>query len=270
MNKRLLLQLLVVWIFTGNQIQSIDSVTVYNCSGKPIFVKNVVPLLKTGKSGVINADQSAHYKEKSNYDGSGDINLRIFNGTSNSGAYLYISIKKDITTIDEYYNANGLAISNSWYQKTPSINNVSLYIYPYNVSGKNCENFDSYSQLFASLGLIRGASNNPKGPILNNTQSTVYFGGVGQSSELWAITPNTNFNVGMGEKFLIYPTNNPNGKALYLEYNAHNKIENNIFKTCFAKNGSIDTSLPQGPEQVFNGNVQIDSDPANVLTISGN
>ena len=72
----------------------------------------------------------------------------------------------------------------------------------------------------------------------------------------------------MGEKFLVYPTNNPNGKALYLEYN--DDLGRNMFKTCFAKDKNIDSSMPQGPEQIVYGHIQIDSDPTNGLTITGN
>ena len=121
---------------------------------------------------------------------------------------------------------------------------------------------------FDSNGSINQALfKSPRGNIFNNTSSPIYFHTLGNGT-IYTIAPNQNFNVGMGEKFLVYPTNNPNGKALYLEYN--DDLGRNMFKTCFAKDKNIDSSMPQGPEQIVYGHIQIDSDPTNGLTITGN
>lgn len=110
-------------------------------------------------------------------------------------------------------------------------------------------------------------SNSNTGYISNKGSSSVYFNTVGDGT-IYPIAPNTSFRVGVGSKFLIYPSNNANGKALYLEYN--NALGKNVFKTCFIKNKSIDTTLPQGEDQIFYGEVEVYEDPVSGLFIVGN
>lgn len=261
MNKKLLLLLSIITCINAS-ITSKNGGYIYNRTESPIYYGN-------GDSTWLSSIAPTSYCSVKNY-------YIVYPKNNANGPALWL----DITDIPEtkyakieaykYYAINGKKYLR---EETPTVytnyRHVGIKSYTELILG-----IRGYEYLDANIynssyypGALCINSNSRRGNIFNNTQSTIYFNTLGDGT-IYTIAPNQNFNVGMGEKFLIYPTNNPNGKALYLEYNDY--LGENMFKTCFVKDRNIDSSMPQGPEQIVYGHIQVDSDPVNVLTITGN
>ena len=141
MSKNLIVQLLFITAFIGTHIQakldpmlrrvSQTIVTVHNQTNKAIFVKNPASnpfyISSIENYGIIAAQNSDSYNIDYSIGNSANpkyaLNLRIFNATSNSGPYLYVTIineLKDNVRIEvSEYDSLGITIKNSYTLDVP-------------------------------------------------------------------------------------------------------------------------------------------------------
>jgi len=101
--------------------------------------------------------------------------------------------------------------------------------------------------------------------VYNNTMFTLYVGLVG-SNKVYPIQANSVIALAVPYNYLIYSENSATGTAFLLTYHSSSPGAQNTIRTCYANQGVVDASFPQGPEEKFTGAASLYKDDARPLS----